>query len=153
MRSLTTRGLGIAVLGLTLVLTSLQAAPSATPAKIDSNKLLPDDTEAVIAINLKQLFDSALIKKIDKKHSDTDKIKKEIGFDPTKDLESVVFAIPGGGKGEKALIIINGTFDAAKLQAKADEAIKSNGEHGKVHEVEDGKNKLKVYEITDLGDL
>ncbi|HEV3237290.1 MAG TPA: hypothetical protein VGZ25_09900 [Gemmataceae bacterium] len=153
MRSLMVRGLGIAVLGLTLALATQGAAPSATPAKIDSNKLLPDDTEAVVAINLKQLFESPLIKKLDKKDSDTDKVKKELGFDPMKDLESVVFAIPGGGNGEKALIIINGTFDAAKLQAKADEAIKAKSDHAKVHEVEDGTNKLKVYEITDLGDL
>ena len=153
MRSLIVRGFGIAVLGLTLALASQAAAPSATPAKIDSNKLLPDDTEAVVAINLKQLFESALIKKIDKKDSDTDKVKKEIGFDPTKDLDSIVFAIPGAGNGEKALIIVNGTFDAAKLQAKAEEAIKAKSVQAKVHEVEDGKNKLKVYEFTNLGDL
>jgi hypothetical protein len=131
----------------------IPAAPASAPAKIDSNKLLPDDTEAVIAINFKQLFESALIKKIDKKGADNEHVKKELGFDPMKDLESVVFAIPGGGNGEKALIIINGAFDAEKLEAKVDEAIKDKSEHVKTHEVADGDDNYKVYEVTNLTDL
>src|SRR5260370_15898023 len=153
MRLLNYRAICLAVFGLALGSAFISAAPASAPAKIDSNKLLPDDTEAVIAINFKQLFESALIKKIDKKGADNEHVKKELGFDPMKDLESVVFAIPGGGNGEKALIIINGAFDAEKLEAKVDEAIKDKSENVKIHEVADGDDTYKVYEVTNLTDL
>jgi len=151
MRLMNYRAICLAVLGLILGSAILSAAP--IKIKIDYNKLLPDDTEAVIVINFKQLFESALIKKIDKKGADNEHVKKELGFDPMKDLESVVFAIPGGGNGEKALIIINGAFDAEKLEAKVDEAIKDKSENVKIHEVADGDDTYKVYEVTNLTDL
>ncbi|MFL5243099.1 MAG: hypothetical protein ACJ8FY_13405 [Gemmataceae bacterium] len=152
MRLLSYRSMWLAIFGLFLGSAFLTAAPGSAPAKIDSNKLLPDDTEAVIAINFKQLFESALIKKIHKNGTDNEHAK-ELGFDPMKDLESVVFAIPGGGNGEKALIIVNGTFDVEKIQAKVDEAAKEKGDHVKVHETADGDDKYLVYELTNLADL
>lgn len=154
MRFVLVRSLILTCLALAFLAVPLMAAaPAAVPAKIDSHTLLPDDTEAVVAINLKQLLGTDLIKKIDTKGANTDKVKEELGFDPAKDIESVVFAIPGGGNAEKTIVILNGTFDPAKFEGKIEEAAKAKADNVKVHSVVEGKENFKVFEVTKLEDL
>src|SRR5690349_4649491 len=97
-------------LSLALALPALAAAPAGS-----YEKYLPDETDGVITINVRQLLDSELIKKagLDKALAgeDAQKALGVIGLDPLKDIDRVVIA---GGKDE-GLVIIQGKFDPAKL--------------------------------------
>lgn len=117
------------------------AVLAGTAQAADSDKLLPSDTTGVITINVRQLLDSALFKKLDDKLSIRDALKKNaelkqvldaINLDPTKDLDKVVLAATGGGKQDEALVLMLGKFDRAKIEKAASDAAK------------DDKNKLKI---------
>jgi hypothetical protein len=138
----------LATLALVLVAGPSWAAPVEKETKLDPYQLLPNDTEAVITFQFKSLFESALIKKLSKDTKDEgDKAKKEIGFDPTKDLHSVILAIAGGAKAdeEKLTVIINGTFDAKLIREKVEKA------EGNVKIIKEGD--FKIYEVTKLDSL
>jgi hypothetical protein len=144
------RLLGAAVLGLAAVLVG---AP-ARAAEID--KLLPNDTETVLTINVKQIFDSALVKKVGldkakqalKDQSEVQKILDDLGFDPFKDVDTITIAGAGGTETDKGLVIIRGKFDMAKFQKKAEEAAKENKDKLTITEVADGLGgKTKLYEV------
>lgn len=117
------------------------AVLAGTAQAADSDKLLPSDTTGVITINVRQLLDSALFKKLDDKLSIRDALKKNaelkqvldaINLDPTKDLDKVVLAATGGGKQDEALVLMLGKFDRSKIEKAASDAAK------------DDKNKLKI---------
>lgn len=139
--------------GLLLVTVGVVAAPS--PAA-ESDKLLPNDANFVVTINVKQMLDSPLFKKLDDKFNIKDALKKNaetkqaietIGLDPLKDLDQVVLS-GSGGKQDEALVLIQGNFDKTKLEAAASKAAL------------DDKNGLKilkeggytVYEMTNKKD-
>src|SRR4029079_2099112 len=42
-----------------------------------------------------------------------------LGFDPLKDIDSIVLASPGGDERDKGLIIVHGKFHVAKFNAQA----------------------------------
>jgi hypothetical protein len=147
-----TRQFGAAVSALALA-AFLLAAP-ARAAEVD--KLLPNDTETVVAVNVKQILDSPLAKKLPldkvkeavKGQEDLQKTLTDLGFDPFKDLESIVAASPGGNDPERGLIIVRGKFDMAKFQAKAEEVAKDMKDKLKILEVPDGLGgKTKLYEV------
>jgi hypothetical protein len=128
---------------------ALTAAP-ARAAEVD--KYLPDDTQEVVTVNVKQLLDSGLFKKFGlepakqalKDNGDVGDILKDLGFDPFKDLDRIVVGSAGGEDPEKVLIIARGQFDLAKFKAKGEEAAKSNGEHLKIHKRDKGP---VIYEV------
>ncbi len=137
-----------ALLAVALALCALPAARAA-----DDEKYLPDETEAVVSINVRQFLDSALIKKanLDKALAGSDeaqKVLKELGLDPLKDIDRVLIA--SGGKAEdKSLFILQGHFDPAKFQAKAEEVAKAHKDHVKIHKG-DGAT---IYEVSQLDQL
>jgi hypothetical protein len=144
------RLLGAAVLGLAAVL----AAAPARAAEVD--KLLPNDTETVFTINVKQIFDSALVKKVGldrakqalKDQSEVTKVLDELGFDPFKDVDTIIVAAASGTDPEKQLIIVRGKFDVDKFRKKAEEAAKENKDSIKITEVADGLGgKTQLYEV------
>jgi len=147
------RRFGALMLGLGLGLLLL-----AGPARAaDLDKLLPDDTEAVITINVKQILDSALVKKLPldlvkdaiKNSNEATKVLDDLGFDPFKDLESIVVASPGGQEADKWLVVIRGKFDEKKFKARAKEEAKEKKDVVKVIEVPDGRDgKYEMYEIS-----
>jgi hypothetical protein len=103
----------------------LALALPASGAEVD--KYLPDDTEAVQVINIRQLLGSALMKKhaherLEKALKGAEEVQKvleELGFDPLKDLDSYIQTSSGGEKLENSLYILHGKFDTAKLHARA----------------------------------
>jgi hypothetical protein len=109
-----------------LVPAALLALAVSAPAA-DVDKYLPNNTEAVQTINVRQLTDSALVKKnalekIEKalkSNDEVQKVLKELGFDPLKDLDTYIQTTGGGDKVEDALYILHGKFDATKMHARA----------------------------------
>jgi hypothetical protein len=152
------RVLGKVALRLALALT-LAAAPLRA-AEID--KYLPEDTEVLSVLNVKQLLDSPLVKKYGleqlkealKGLDEVNTVLKDLDFDPFKDLDRILMAGPGGGPGaeDRGLIIVHGRFDLDKFRAKGEEAAKDNGEVLKIHKVPDGQGgKFLLYEVS-IGD-
>ena len=70
----------------------------------DVDPYLPDDTEAVITINVRQIFDAALFKKEARdalakameERGGPLKHLKDLDLDPQKDVDSIVLANVGG---------------------------------------------------------
>src|SRR5262245_57649152 len=141
----TLRRIAIGFLAITLV---VQAAPTRA-AEVD--KLLPDNTEFVVVVNVKQFVDAPLIQKYGleqlkgmlKSNEEVSQILDALGFDPFKDLASVTVAGSGIGLDAKGLLIAHGQFDLAKFDAKAEEVAKTKGDHLKVHKEGD----RKIYEV------
>ncbi len=134
---------------------SLLLAGSAAQAQ--NTKLLPNDTEMIITFNLQQILKSEVIKEnkvfvdlakekitegLDNK--DVGKWLKKAEFDVFKDLHSITFAIPAGRNPEESFILLEGKFDAEKIEAAAVEA--SKGAEGKFKVIKIGS--VKAFEIT-----
>jgi hypothetical protein len=119
----------------------LALALPASGAEVD--KYLPDDTEAVQVINVRQLRDSALMKKharekLEKALKGVEELQKvldELGLDPFKDIDSFIQTGSGGNKVENSLYMVHGKFNAAKLHARAKKL------------TEDMPNLLQVSEV------
>jgi hypothetical protein len=126
-------------------------APLARAADLDP--YLPEDTESILNVNVRQILDSDLIKKnalemaqeVLRGQNEVQDIFKDLGFDPFKDLDRIVVASPGGTEKDRGLIVMHGKFDVAKFKAKAEEVVKNDAEHLKIHKVLGGKHQL--YEV------
>ncbi len=118
----------LTALGLLAVLSAARAADS---------KLLPDDTQVVFSINVRQILDSELVKAnkdamdqaklaLENEAGDNAAMKylKSTGFDIFRDLHSITVA--GSGDKEPTVFIIRGSFDPAKLDATARQAANDN---------------------------
>ncbi|HEY1861666.1 MAG TPA: hypothetical protein VGG61_15000, partial [Gemmataceae bacterium] len=149
----------MAVLGAALAVLAF-AAPAPTRAG-DLETLLPNDTEAVMLINFKQLLAAPLLTKdgaVDilkdalKKNDDAQKIMTELGIDPLKDIESLISA-QSGTDAEKGLMILKGNFDVAKFRAKAEAVAKENKDHLKIQKVTFDGADYTVYEVSKLDEL
>lgn len=127
----------------------------AAPARAaDVDKLLPDDTEYVVSVNVKQIMESPLIKKHAleklrahiKENSEVSKILETLNFDPLKDLSSVTTAGQGTGPVDmKAYIIARGNFDVAKFESKAEEVSKNMGDVLKIHSEEAARSTSSTH--------
>jgi hypothetical protein len=115
---------------LALTLAASLAPASARAAETD--KLLPNDTEIYLNVNIRQILDSELVKKhglaplkaVMQREPNVQNVLTTLGFDPLKDLTSMTAAGPGGTDPEKGLFIVHGKFDKAKFQKQAEEAAK-----------------------------
>lgn len=120
----------------------------ARAAEVD--KLLPNDTEILVTINLRQILDSPLVKKYALEHMktalksnrETEQVLDALGLDPLTDVNSIAIAGPGGEDPEKGLFIIHGKFNKAKFEAKAKEEADKAG-HLKITKAGD----YTVYEV------
>jgi hypothetical protein len=126
-----------------------------------SDKYLADDTDFVAVVNVKQIVASpAFKKKLQKQLEDLLKmdavasILKDSGLNPLKDVERITmilgassFPREGNGGGGPAFLF-EGTFDVAKMQAKADDLAKTFPAILKVQT----KGDYKVYQVTVPGD-
>jgi hypothetical protein len=149
----------MAVLGAALVV--LTYSTNARAAAGDLEKLLPNDTEAVMLINFQQLLGAPLltkggavdiIKEALKKNDDAQKIMADLGIDPLKDIESLISA-QSGTDADKGLMILKGNFNVAKFQAKAEAVAKDNKDHLKIHKVKLDGAEYTVYEVSKLDEL
>jgi hypothetical protein len=113
--------------------------------------LLPDDSEMVLHVNVRQVLESALAKDIALK----DRLKKwlwdlarapaedqelldALGLDLFRDIDSVTVATPRAM--DKPLMIVQGKFKADKFQAKADDLVKAD--LLRAHAIPDGRGTL-----------
>ena len=132
----------------------LGVALTTTPARAgELDKFLPDDTEVVLTVNVKQIVGSPLFKKygqdaVKQYLKDTDEVNsvlQDLGFDPLKDADTITIAGPGSDESDKGLIIVHGRFDRDQFKKKGEDAAKANGEHLKIHKRESGP---VIYEVT-----
>lgn len=136
-------------------LAALLVAATGSAADADP-KFLPDDTEVVVFVDVKQVLGSELAKThaklIDQfKGQVRDAIKgnpavatlfDKAGFDPFKDLTSVTLAMPPAVD-VVPTVILHGTFDRAKIAAVMADAAKAAPDKVKVAKV----GKADVYEV------
>jgi hypothetical protein len=141
---------------LAVLITVLLAALPGRAAELDP--YLPDDTESVINLNVRQILDSPLIKKHAlevaqealRGNDQIQDILKDLGFDPFKDLDRIVIASPGGTDKDRGLVIVHGRFDVDKFKAKGEEAAKDNPDNLKITKILGGKHILYEVNVPDL---
>jgi len=139
----------------------LLALSVAAPARAVDPKILPNDTEVVIQINLKQMLESPIAKAnkalLEKgieaarakiTESPANKYLEKAGFDPIRDLYSITVAGPAAKDLDSGFVVIEGKFNVEKFDAAASDAAADNSDALKVHKI-GGK---QVYEITPNGE-
>ncbi len=108
----------------------LLIAPLAAGAA-ETDKFLPDRSEAVVTVHVKQLVESPLFKehlaglKQTIKDLQLGRVGfKLLGFDPFADVERLVFAFGGNPNQNQPVCLVQGTFDTAKIETAAEKAAK-----------------------------
>ena len=132
--------LAAAAIGVGLTATPIRAA--------EVEKLIPAEAESYFQINLKQIIESDLFKKYALANlkqamegNEAQQTLKALGLDPLKDVDSITGGFWGDNPQEmKALLVIRGKFDPAKLFEAAEAAAKKDGD--KVAIVKDGDYTL-----------
>jgi hypothetical protein len=117
----------------------------------EADKLLPNDSEYVVTLNVRLLLDSALTKKyglpkmreLIKSDEEVQDIFKSLGLDPLADIHSLTLASTNISDPSKALFILHGKFNPDKFHAKAQEVIQTYGEILKIHKLE----TIQYYEV------
>jgi hypothetical protein len=111
---------------------------------------LPNDTEIVILVNVRQVLGSPLVaRNLDQirqglqKVDELQKTLTALGFDLLRDLDSVTASSSEGSSPDRAVIVVHGRFDVPRFQAKAAEVARDMGNLLKV--VKAGEYTL--YEI------
>jgi hypothetical protein len=109
------------------------ACASVSSRAADLDKYLPNQTEAVVAVNIKQLVESPLlkdhlepIKQALKQLNVAPKPFALLGLEPWTDAERVTIAWTGNPDGEAPYILLQGSFDNAKIEAAAAKAAKKD---------------------------
>ncbi|OAI47014.1 hypothetical protein AYO44_10440 [Planctomycetaceae bacterium SCGC AG-212-F19] len=145
----------VALVFLLLVL----AGPVAPGAEID--KYLPDDTNGLVSLNVRQLIDSPLFKKsylpfLQKELKARPELQKQfqdLGFDPFRDAERLLLAIaescePQGAPAQPGIFgILHGRFDSARVQATLAQIAAYAPQALRTHKGPTGS----VYELTGNG--
>ncbi|MBL8799919.1 MAG: hypothetical protein JNM56_38915 [Planctomycetia bacterium] len=87
---------------------------------------LPNQTEAVLVVNVKQLVEAPLlkdhlepIKQALKQLDVAPQAFKQLGLEPWNDAERIIVAWTGNPDGESPCILLQGNFDNAKIEAAA----------------------------------
>ena len=123
---------------------------SARSAEIDN--LLPAETESVMYLNVRQIIDSDLVKKYAlgqikqmlAGNEEAQRMLKDLGLDPLKDIERVTVGIWGKGPEDmQTIAVIRGAFDKDKLIEAAKKEAKNNGD--KIAVVKEGEHELVKY--------
>jgi hypothetical protein len=128
----------------------------AAAAQAQATKILPADTEMVLTFNLKQILGSEIAKsnkflldlakgKIQEQLDDKGVAEhlKKADFDLFRDLASVTIGLPGGRDPKEAFIILEGNFDAEKIEKVVVDASKADGTL-KVIKI----GNVKAFEVT-----
>jgi hypothetical protein len=145
-------------LALAAALAATLAAAPARAAEVD--KHLPDDTELLVSVNVRQVLDSDLFKKYAleqarealKQQEDLKAALDELNFDPFRDLDRVLVALPSGSEQDRGLLVAYGHFDLDRIKARAEDLAKNQPEVLKVLKVPDGAGgKAVVYQVNAQG--
>lgn len=125
-------------------------AASVPAAEVD--KYLPNHSEFVLFVNVRQVIDSPLIKKylLDQARSafDSDGFKprqifQAMQLDPFKDITSLTLAGPGFPDFDKSLLVVRGKFDLNTIATVADTEAQRAPDTLKIHKQGD----FAVYEF------
>ena len=136
-------------------LSLVTAAASARAGDVDP--YLPDDTEMVVSVNVRQIVESDLFKKYVesaarealKNQDAVQDALKDLGLDPFTDIDRIIAARPSGVDQDRGLLIAHGRFDLDKFKDKAEQAAKDHPDQVKVLKIPDGAGgKFVVYEVT-----
>jgi len=99
--------------------------------------ILPNDSEVVVSVNIKQILESPLVKKhaadmVDQAIANSKEAKQlmEIsGLDPRKDVSRVIMSLSGSDPSSmEAVVLVEGTYDPAKLNAAMAEFARAKNE-------------------------
>ncbi len=125
-------------------------------AQAQATKLLPSDTELIVTFNIQQMLKSEVVKanktlidiakaKIEEQLDDKGITKhlKKADFDLFRDLSSITMAVPGGRNPEEGFIVMEGNFDAAKIEVAITEAAKDAGDKVKMTKIAG----VKAFEV------
>lgn len=136
-----------------LVFTVLAAlASSAQAAEVD--RFLPDDAEAVVHVNVRQLLDAPVVRKHFAREIqnalDSDAFKPRaallaLGIHPLRDISSVTVATPALPAEDKGLIVVRGKFDLRTIQDTAEAHAANSPDELTIHK--DGD--FRIYELTE----
>lgn len=143
---------------LAVVTAFLVSAAFLRAAEVDA--YLPEDSETVLNLNVRQILDSQIIKKnflepaqeALRGNDQVQDILKDLGFDPFKDLDRIVIAAPGGTEKDRGLVILHGRFDVAKFKTKGEQVAKDYSENLKIHKILGGKHVLYEVNVPDMDD-
>jgi hypothetical protein len=115
-----------------LVLAALVSLMSMVAARAaDVAPELPNDTEIVGHVNVRQLLDSPLVQKhaldhiknVIKGTPHVDTVLDELGINPFTDISSITVAGPGGADPKRGLLMVQGIFKPDKFKARAERAV------------------------------
>jgi len=129
------------LLGLGLVVGALGTAGAQPPGKLETEKWVVDGSDVVMAVNVRVMFDSPVMKKGGlpalkdalKSNEMATNILKAAGIDPFKDIDTILISGTGkDAKDAKAQIIVRGKFDPDKFRAAAETCAKKNPDDVKV---------------------
>src|SRR5262249_28959182 len=113
-------------------------------------------------INVKQILDSELVKSQKDKLEQIKKLIQEklpgdnqaqkylekAGFDPFKDFGSLTLAMPASKDPENLFVLVDGSFDAKKIEASAKAAAADHGDVIKINKV----GKHLTFEVSPPGE-
>jgi hypothetical protein len=126
-------------------------ATAAPAAEID--RCLPDDTVAVLSVNVKQLLHAPLFKKHAAKrleqacqHPAVRAALDGLGLNPLKDVDRVTAACTGD-EARYLVVVCRGRFDTAKFHAYLRKAARDDGERVKLRKA----GEWKCYEVVAPG--
>ncbi|MGL5098136.1 MAG: hypothetical protein ACRDD1_21320, partial [Planctomycetia bacterium] len=130
---------------------ALLAAPVAPARAAEVDPLLPVETEAVMFLNVRQILDCELVKKFALgqlkqalQGQDAQKMIKQLGVDPLKDVETLVAGTWGKDpKNMQVVAVLYGKFNPEKLFAAATDATKDKPDEIAI--VTEGKYKLVKF--------
>jgi hypothetical protein len=114
---------------------------------------LPNDTEAVVTINVRQILDAPLVrkeasgalKKVLEENGGVLRHLKELDLDPYKDIDSIVLANSAGDP-DRSLLVVHGRFEVARFEAKAEELVKAQPTLWSLSNIPDGAGgQYKVF--------
>jgi hypothetical protein len=130
-------------------------------AQAQQTKILPNDSEMIVTINLQQILKSEVLKSnkllldlVKAKLTDEldnkgiGKYFKKADFDLFRDLTSVTMSFPGGRNPEEGFILLEGKFDLDKIEAAAVDAAEDAGGGLKVTRIAN----IKAFEVAPEGE-
>jgi hypothetical protein len=135
-----------------VLLACLSLAVPARAAGLDPH--LPADTERYLSIDVKQILESAVGKKLGDERlkgllqylPETNALLDELGIDPLKDVDRLQIASSKSTENDKGLMILTGRFDAAKIKKRAEDTDKFATHQEKV-----GNATVTLYEVKKAG--
>lgn len=104
----------------------------------DIERILPDDTQVIISLDIRQILDSDIAKKYeltkelrkslthDSNYSSMLTSMDSVGLDPLKDIHRLTLATPGRLDGEHYFLCVHGRFDAARIHAEIEKLMRDH---------------------------